>query len=124
MRIVISLLLLVFTLTSFRSGNLNEVIWALKQGNASQLSKFFDRTVDVSLGATRNTYSSGQAELILKEFFSANKVITFVLIHKKESNGAGYCIGSMQTTSGTYRTSVFLKQKGDKDVIQELRIER
>jgi hypothetical protein len=70
-----------------------------------------------------NSYSKSQAELVLKDFFSANTVKNFEVIHKGENSGSQYCIGTLVTKSGSYRTTIFMKQKGDKQVLQGITFE-
>ena len=70
-----------------------------------------------------NSYSKSQGELVLKDFFASNPVKGFEVIHKGENAGSQYCIGTLQTKNGTYRTTIFMKKKEDKQVLQELRFE-
>ena len=107
---------------TFRIG-IDDVIAALKTGNASAVAKYFDNNVDISMPDKSNSYSKSQAELVLKDFFSSNPVKSFEIIHKGENAGSQYCIGTLQTKTGAYRTTVFMKQKGDMQVLQELRFE-
>jgi len=107
---------------TFRIG-IDDVIAALKTGNASAVAKYFDNNVDISMPDKSNSYSKSQAELVLKDFFSSNPVKSFEVIHKGENAGSQYCIGTLQTKTGAYRTTVFMKQKGDMQVLQELRFE-
>ena len=102
---------------------IDEVIAAMKTGNASQVAKYFDNNVEISMPDKSNSYSKSQAELVLKDFFSSNPVKSFEIIHKGENAGSQYCIGTLQTKNGAYRTTIFMKQKGDGQVLQELRFE-
>lgn len=105
------------------STNIDDVVGAIKLGNASQLSKFFDNSVEVSMPDKSNSYSKSQAEMVLKDFFSTNNVKGFEVIHKGENNGSQYCIGTLQTGNGAYRTTIFMKQRAGTEVLQELRFE-
>ena len=102
---------------------IDEVIAAMKTGNASAVAKYFDSSVEISMPDKSNSYSKSQAELVLKDFFTSNPVKSFEIIHKGENAGSQYCIGTLQTKNGAYRTTIFMKQKGDKQVLQELRFE-
>ena len=46
--------------------NLDEVIGALKDGKASELGKYMDDNVEISLPDKSNNYSKAQAILVLK----------------------------------------------------------
>ncbi len=116
--------LIVFLLSSFTVQSVSDVVHALNTGNASLVSKYFDKTVDITLPDKSNSYSKSQAELILKDFFSNNGVQRFAVLHTGDQNGSQYCVGSLQTRNGTFRTTIYLKQKGDKQVLQELKFEK
>ena len=117
--------LAVFTLVcSFVSLSFTEVVKAIKSGNAAEVSKYFDNTVEITLPEKSNSYSKSQAELVLRDFFSANEVKDFEILHKSDTPGSLYCVGNLQTNNGTFRTTIFMKQKGDKELVQELRFER
>lgn len=103
--------------------SIDEVITAMKAGNAADIAKFFDNTVEINMPDKNNSYSRSQAELVLKDFFSSNGVKSFAVIHKGENSGSQYCIGTLVTRNGTYRTTIFMKQKGDKQVLQEITFE-
>ena len=95
----------------------------MKTGNSSEIAKFFDNTVEINMPEKSNSYSKSQAELVLKDFFNSNIVKTFEIIHKGENSGSQYCIGTLITKSGSFRTTIFMKQKGDKQVLQEITFE-
>ena len=117
-------LLPVLLLTAFTNfQTLDGVVSAMKSGNAAQLSKFFDAYVDISLPAKSNSYSKSQAELVMKDFFTTNAVKSFEVKHKGENGGSQFCIGILQTKNGQYRATIFLKQKGEKQLLQEIRLE-
>ncbi|MEO7800549.1 MAG: DUF4783 domain-containing protein [Ginsengibacter sp.] len=124
MKNLIKYLVIVFLLSSFTVQSVSEIVHALNTGNAALVSKFFDKTVEISLPDKSSSYSKSQAELILKDFFSTNGVTRFALIHTGDKLGSQYCIGSLQTHNGTFRTTIYLKQKGDKQVLQELKFEK
>ena len=113
------ILLSSFTLFS----GLDEVVNAMKTGDADQIIKYFDNTVEITMPDKSNSYSKSQAELVLKDFFSTNAVKSFEVVHKGENGGSQFCIGTLVTKSGSYRTTIFMKQKGDRQLLQELRFE-
>jgi hypothetical protein len=106
-----------------RPTNLDEVIDALKDGKASELGKYMDDNVEISLPDKSNSYSKAQAILILKDFFDNNEVKSFEVKHKGDQNGGQYCVGTLQTKSGNYRTTVFMKTKVGKDYIKAIRFQ-
>jgi len=100
------------------------VISAIKIGSASQLSKYFDNTIAITLPDKTNAYSKSQGELVLKDFFDNNGVKTFEIVHRGENAGAQFIIGTLNTKNGEYRTTIYIRQKGDKQLLQELRFEK
>lgn len=102
---------------------IEEVITAMQSGNAAQIAKFFDSSVEITMSDKSNSYSKSQAEMILKDFFATNIVKSFEVLHKGENAGSEYCIGRLTTKGGVFRTTIYMKQKGDQQVVQELRFE-
>lgn len=124
MKRIFTLLVIGTLVTSFSLfSSIDEVINAMKAGNASDVAKFFDNTVEVNMPEKSNSYSKSQAELVLKDFFATNPVKGFEIIHKGENSGSQYCIGTLVTRNGSFRTTIFMKQKGDKQLLQEITFE-
>lgn len=103
--------------------SIDEVVAALKTGNAPAIAKFFDNTVELTMPDKSNSYSKSQAEMVLKDFFSTNGVKSFEVLHKGENAGSQYCIGTLNTKSGSFRTTIFMKLKSEKQFLQEIRFE-
>jgi hypothetical protein len=116
-------LCLFIVLTSFTI-SFTGVANALKSGNAGEVSKYFDNTIEMSLSETSKSFSKNQAQLVLRQFFSNNPVKDFKVIHESENEGSQYCIGNLTTTNGVFRTTIYMKQKGDKQLVQEMRFEK
>ncbi len=117
--LTIGTLLTAFTFFS----SIDEVIASLKTGNASDIARFFDNTVEINSPDKSSSYSRSQAELVLKDFFNTNGVKGFTVDHKGENAGSQYCIGILLTKNGSFRTTVFMKQKGDRLVLQTITFE-
>ena len=103
--------------------SIDEVVNGLKTGDAGQIARYFDNTVEISMPGKSNNYSKSQAEMVLKDFFSSNPVKNFEVMHKGENPGSQYCIGTLVTKNGSFRTTVFMKQKADKQLLQEIKFE-
>ena len=117
--LAISLILLSFKPTY----NIDEVVAAIKSGNATELARYFDERVDISLPDKSDTYSKTQAEMIMKDFFNNKGVIGFELKHKGEQGGAQFCVGELITKQGNFRTHLFMRQRGDRQLLQEIRFQ-
>ena len=118
--LTISILLSSFTFFS----SIEEVITAIKAGNASEVARYFDNTVEINLPDKSNSYSKSQAELVLKDFFSTNTVKNFTVNHKGENAGSQFCIGTLVTKNGIFRSTVYMKLKGDKQILQTITFEK
>ena len=124
MKRIISLLAIGFLFCAFTSfSGMDEVITALKSGNTAQIARFFDNTVEITMPGKSSSFSKSQAELVLKDFFNNNPVKGFEVMHKGDNAGSQFCIGNLDTKNGSYRTTLFMKQKGDKQLLQEIRFE-
>jgi hypothetical protein len=126
MKTVLSLLLVssVVMLSSFaQTANIDGVIGALRSGNTAEMSKYFDDNVELTLPDKSDNYSKAQATLILKDFFSNNGVKGFDVKHKGDQGGGQFCIGTLQTQTGNFRTTVFMKIKSNRDVVKEIRFQ-
>ncbi len=121
------LLLCTILLSSFVNVDtleMDDVVTALKSGNASQLSKYFDSRVDIGFPDKSDNYSRTQAEMIIKDFFVNNVVRNFNLKYKSENSGTNYCIGTLLTRNGNYRITLIMKQKGDKQYLQDINFQK
>lgn len=111
-------------LVSYRSfDNMDAVISAIRTGNVTQLSSFFDVRVEISLPDKSDTYSKSQAEMVISDFFNTRGVQNFKITQQGESGGTFFCAGFLQTRSGNFRTTLFFKQKGEKHFLQEIRFQ-
>lgn len=110
--------------SSFVAQNsIDGVISALRAGSSSELSKYFDDNVELTLPDKSDSYSKAQAQLIVKDFFGNNGVKGFELKHKGDSPGGHFAIGTLQTSAGNFRTNVFMRIKGGKEVVKEIRFQ-
>lgn len=124
MKQLFTILTIAACITSFSVfSSIDEVINAMKTGNAAEIAKFFDNTVEINMPEKSNSYGKKQAELVLKDFFNFNMVKSFEVIHKGENSGSQYCIGTLVTKTSSYRTTIFMKQKGDKQLLQGITFE-
>ena len=103
---------------------LDNIAFTLKTGNASELSKFFDTNIEITILDEEDVYSRAQAEVLIKNFFAKNPPTSFELMHQGSSKeGSKYGIGNLVTAKTTFRTYIYIKQKGKDYFIQELRFE-
>ena len=117
--IIASLSMISFTIAL----DIGDIIAALKTGSAAGIAKNFDNTVEITLPGKTGSFSKSQADLILRDFFENNTVKSFTILHRGNNGGSEYCIGTLATKTGNFRTTVYMKQKADKQALQEIRFE-
>lgn len=115
---------LVVSIEAKAQSGFDNIVAALKSGNASTLSQYFDKSVEITTTSSENAYSKSQAEQVLDRFFSAHSPKNFTIVHQGTSpEGSKYVIGSLVTASGTFRTYIYAKQSGATMMIQQIRFE-
>jgi hypothetical protein len=106
------------------SGEIPQAIFdALKSGNSIQLSKYFNTSIELAIPGKEDIYSSQQAELILKDFFSKHVPSGFTILHKGGKEGSQFAIGNMNTSKGAFRVTMLIKIKDNRYYIHQLRFE-
>jgi hypothetical protein len=120
---VIFILSALLAATATQAEIFDEITSGIKTGDVKLISKNFNSSIDLTVGAQENTYSKIQAEQILREFFAINKPSGFTLIHQGLSKeGAKYAIGALTTAQGkNFRVYMYIKQVGNAYFINELR---
>jgi hypothetical protein len=96
---------------------------AFKVGNAAELSKYFNSTVQVLLLGKEDFYKKNVAETILKDFFNEHKTRDFIIRHQGGTNDAQYAIGNLKTEKEDFRVYFLLKKVGNDLLIHQIRIE-
>ena len=96
-----------------------DIISALNNGGASQLSAHLSANVELVIENKNDVFSKQQAAGIIADFFRKNPVSSFQLLHKGNKDAASFAIGILKTSSGSFRVYVLTR----KNEIQQLRIE-
>lgn len=124
MKKLILLLGAFIVLVSFKSVNeMDSIISSFRNGNAGQLYAYFDKNIELSFPEKSGSYSKNQAKVIMSDFFSLHQVKRFEILHKGDNFSSQYFIGILYTKNGVFRTTVYLKQIGNEQFIQELRFD-
>lgn len=96
---------------------------AFKAGNASELAKYMNSTIELLLLDKEDFYKKNVAEAILKDFFRDYPTREFTIRHQGARNDAHYAIGNLSTDKGDFRVYFLLKKVGDELLIHQIRIE-
>jgi hypothetical protein len=96
---------------------------AFKAGNAVELSKYMNSTIELLLLDKEDFYKKNVAETILKDFFTEYQTKDFTIRHQGAKNDAQYAIGNLKTEKGDFRVYFLLKKVDQGLLIHQIRIE-
>jgi hypothetical protein len=96
---------------------------AFKSGNASELAKYMNSTIELLLLDKEDFYKKNVAETILKDFFNEYQAKDFIIRHQGAKNDAQYAIGNLKTEKGDFRVYFLLKKVDQTLLIHQIRIE-
>ncbi|MDR2407971.1 MAG: DUF4783 domain-containing protein [Bacteroidales bacterium] len=129
MRFFLTVILMMFslpaTLRSQEKVECEEIINAIKNAQATELSPYLANTVECDMFGKSNMYSKAQAVQVMKDFFTQNKPKQFTVNHQGGQGETKFFIGTYKTITGKkYRISCSVKQEtGKTDAITQIRIE-
>jgi hypothetical protein len=106
------------------AGPPENILNAIKTGNADKLSEYFDNNVDLKILEKENIYSKSQATILVKDFFKNYKPTNMDLSHEGGPENARFAICNLNTNQGKFRVYFLFKTINSKSVIQKFRIEK
>lgn len=113
-----------FFLNHLPAQTLSELIKAFRDKDVAGITSQLDNQVEITVEGNNSTYNKQQASDVLTNFFRDNKMNNFKVLHQSENQGTAYVIASMGTSGGTYRVTLFTKEKSQRVLLQEIRIEK
>ncbi|WP_118972711.1 DUF4783 domain-containing protein [Taibaiella koreensis] len=110
----------------FAQPQVDDVSNSLNKGEVSNVVKYFDKIVDITINNDQSTYSKSQAEMVVKSFFSKNQARSFFVRHKgvASSDNSVFVIGELKTANGPYRVYIFFKQRDKNYWLQQIKFEQ
>jgi len=109
---------------SFTADIIDDIATAIRSGNPKSISKYFIDNIDFKVLEQEDIYSKQQAEMMLKDFFTKHPVKSYTVAHKSTpKNGSQYVIGTLETTTGKFRTYFLIKTAGTQTLIHQFKIE-
>ena len=110
--------------TSF--ANLSAITQAISQGDANTLGSYFDESIEISILDKDDIYAKADAIGVVSQFFNQYQPSGWSTVHKgaARNNDSQYCIGNLSANGQTFRVYIYMKEKGGKQLIQELRFDR
>lgn len=118
------ILLVVFTSFTVKAQDANSIVNALKSANATELSNYFDKILDLKFPDKDEIKSIGknQAGIALKSFFDNNNIKGFELSSQREMGGTMYIAGKLTNGGEGYKLSMMMRTKEGKPQIITVRI--
>jgi len=129
MKFIVSITVAIFSIVSLTSIIQEEtkipagISSAFKSGNAAELSKYMNSTVELLLLDKEDFYKKNVAETILRDFFNEYHSKDFIIRHQGAKNDAQYAIGNLETEKGNFRVYFLLKKVDQELLIHLIRIE-
>lgn len=97
---------------------------AISTGKAPELARYFADQMDLKVLDQENLYSRAQAELILKDFYAKHPVQSFRVAHASHPrNDSQFMSGTLNTSNGSYRVHVLMRNTGAGWAVTQVRIE-
>jgi hypothetical protein len=94
---------------------------AIKTGNAKEVIKFFNGSVDMNLDGQASTYSKAQAEFVLRDFFKKYPASDFRIRHSGASKGGlQFAIGEYVSTADNFDVLIRVKEVAGAYLIHEI----
>jgi Domain of unknown function (DUF4783) len=94
---------------------------AVKAGDASELAKYLNASIDLNLEGEVNTYSKAQAEFVLRDFFKKHSPSDFSIVHTGSSKGGlQFAIGKYQSGTDNYNVLMRVREVGKAFLIHEM----
>ncbi len=121
--IVIFTLLFNFGAFTYNSEIPRDIAIAFKVGSAEELARYFNNTIELAILDKEDVYSKIQAQQIVDNFFVEHYPKSFEFIHQGGKEESKFAIGKLVTFNGTFRVTLLIKEKNEKALIHQLRIE-
>ena len=96
----------------------------MAQGNADNLSAWFDDNLEIAVVSQGSNASRAQAKQIVKTFFENYTPRSFEVNHTAGRDNMKYALGTLKAGGENFSVTIFVSSKGKTYKIQQLKIER
>ena len=96
----------------------------MAQGNADNLSAWFDDNLEIAVISQSSSASKAQARQIVKNFFESHNPRSFEVNHTAGRDNMKYALGTLKAGGENYSVTIFVSSKGKSYKIQQLKIEQ
>lgn len=124
MKRFVLMIMVFFAALNLKAQDANEIVTALKSGNADKVSSYFDKILDIKFPEKDEVKSIGknQAGIALKSFFDNNNIKGFELSSQRELGETMYIAGKLTNGSDGYKLSIMMRNKEGRAQIITVRI--
>lgn len=126
--LLVSCTLLFFTgLAQNSRSPLEDMVNAIKNNHVSDISRYFDNMVPITINNNQSVYSHNQAEVVMRDFFEKNVPRDFIVMDNgSPDNNTKFIIGTYVAANGLhYNTYILIKLKNNSNyVLQDIRFNK
>lgn len=123
--LLVSCTLVFFTVQAQVSASpLEDVVNAIRNNRVTDLARYFDNFVPITINNKQEVYSHNQAEVVLKDFFDKHNPRDFtVMDNGSPDNTSKFVIGSFTSSGVKYNVYILMKLKGS-FLLQDIRFNK
>lgn len=120
------IIIAVFSLTANAQTQIEKPVNdAISKGDAKELSKYFNSTIELVLPTDEGNYSQKQAAILLTKFFKENPPKKFTVKHKGvASDNSLYYICEYETQKANFRTYYLCNSQNGKIKLFQLKFDK
>jgi len=105
---------------------LEDMVNAIKNNRVTDMAKYFDNFVPVTINNNQAIYSHNQAEVVLRDFFDKNVPKDFnTQDNGSPDNTSKFLIGSFDALNGSkFNVYILMKMKDGNYILQDLKLNK
>jgi hypothetical protein len=105
---------------------LEDMANAIKNSRVTDMVKYFDNFVPVTINNNQSVYSHNQAQVVIQDFFDKNPPRDFnVMDNGSPDNNSKFMIGTLTDAKGQkYSVYILMKMKDGNYLLQDLRMNK
>jgi hypothetical protein len=110
---------------SSNTNPMEDMVNAIRNNRVSDMVKYFDNIVPVTLNNNQSVYSHNQAEVVLRDFFDKNIPKDFTIMDNgSPTKTSKFLIGTFTAAQAKYNVYILMKMKDGMYLLQEIRLNK
>lgn len=107
------------------SNPMEDMVNAIRNNRVSDMVKYFDNIVPVTINNIQSVYSHNQAEVVLRDFFDKNTPKDFnIMDNGSPSKTSKFLIGNFTTSQAKYDVYILIKMNNGMYLLQDIRLNK